>query len=114
MSVFDPQPLAKLAADMQDPRFARTFAEKYRSLLEHRVTRIIAALRDSDLIEAMDAVLSLKVASTSVGTSELAELALMIEREVRAQDAAAARTRASLLPDAARRADAALTAHLSR
>jgi len=110
--VFDPQALAKLAHDMKDRAFARSFAEKYRGLLDHRVSRITTALDAPDFIDAMDAALSLKVSSTTVGTCELAEIAQQIELDVRRQDAPAARMRASTLPEAARRADAALAQYL--
>lgn len=112
MSVFDPQALAKLAHDMKDRAFARSFAEKYRGLLDHRVDRISRALHAPDFVDAMDAALSLKVSSTTVGTCELAEIARQIELDVRRLDAAAARVRASALPDAARRAHTALEEYL--
>lgn len=110
--MFDPQALNKLAHDMKDRAFARSFAEKYRGLLDRRVDRITGALAAPDFIEAMDATLSLKVSSTTVGTCELAEIAQQIELDVRRQDAPAARMRASTLPDAARRAHAALDEYL--
>jgi hypothetical protein len=113
MSVFDPGALAKLAHDMKDLAFARAFAEKYRGLLDHRVSRITAALGKPDFVEAMDATLSLKVSSTTVGTYELAEIAQQIELDVRRQDAPAARMRASSLADAAGRAHRALDAYLT-
>jgi HPt (histidine-containing phosphotransfer) domain-containing protein len=112
VSVFDPQALTKLAHDMKDKAFARAFAVKYQRLLEHRVQRITTALSAPDFIDAMDATLSLKVSSTTVGTCELAEIAQQIELDVRRQDAPAARIRASTLPDAARRAHAALEQYL--
>jgi hypothetical protein len=113
VSVFDPQALTKLAHDMKDRAFAMSFAEKYRGLLDHRVSRITTALAEADFIDAMDATLSLKVSSTTVGTCELAEIAQQIELDVRRQDAPAARMRASTLPDAALRARAALDAYLT-
>lgn len=113
MSAFDPQALAKLARDTKDVAFARAFAEKYRSLLEHRVTRIADALGAYDFVEAMDATLSLKVSSAAVGTAELAELAQQVELEVRRQDVPAARAQAELLPAAAQRAQVALAQYLA-
>lgn len=113
MSVFDPQALAKLAHDMKDRAFARSFAEKYSRLLDSRVSRITVALRTPDFVDAMDAALSLKVSSAAVGTCELAEIAQQIERDVRRQDAPAARMRASMLPDAAHRAHVALADYLA-
>ncbi|WP_244928856.1 hypothetical protein [Nocardioides sp. W7] len=111
--MFDPQALAKLAHDMKDRSFALSFAEKYGALLDRRVARIAGALSELDIVEAMDATLSLKVSSTTVGTSELADIAQQIELDLRRQDLAAARVRASMLPDAARRAHAALDQYLA-
>lgn len=113
VSVFDPQVLTKLAHDMLDPAFARAFAEKYVGLLDHRVDRIADALSALDFIEAMDATLSLKVSSTTVGACELADVAREIEVDLRRQDLPAARTRAAVLPEAAQRAHAALQDYLA-
>ena len=113
MIVFDPQALRKIGNDLKDLAFARALAEKYRRLLPSRVQRITAALDEADFVTAMDATLSLKVASTTVGTRELAELATLIETDVRREDAGAARALASRLPEAADRADAALAEYLA-
>ncbi len=113
MDVFDPQALHTIARELRDGGFAHALAEKYRRLLPVRVERITTALEEPDFAAAMDAVLSLKVASTTVGTHELAELARLIEEDVRRRDAAGARLTAARLQDAAERADAALTEFLS-
>jgi len=113
VSVFDPQALAKLAHDMKDPAFARAFAEKYAGLLDHRVARIAEALDALDFIDGMDATLSLKVSSTTVGACELADVAREIESDLRRQDLPAARSRAVVLPEAAQRAQVALQEYLT-
>ncbi|WP_206051774.1 signal peptidase I [Nocardioides ferulae] len=109
---FDVTALRKLAADLADDDFVASFAGRYQQLLPTRVDRIATALTTADLDAALDASLSLKVASTTVGTTELHDLAEVIELNVRRQDLAAARDLAGSLAAAAARADAALTAYL--
>ncbi|CAB4709299.1 MAG: hypothetical protein F2667_07170 [Actinobacteria bacterium] len=112
MSVFDEEALIKLGRDLTNMRFALQFAQRYRTMLAQRVDRILLALQEDDAVEAMDATLSLKVASTTVGTVELADLALLIEVDVRSRELARARELAARLPDAAARADRALADYL--
>ncbi|GAA1928491.1 hypothetical protein GCM10009737_32960 [Nocardioides lentus] len=112
-AALDPSALGKLASDMEDESFARAFARRYQALLDRRVTRIDDALTEADLDKAMDALLSLKVSSTTAGTRELAALAGEIETDVRRMDLGSARRRADALRTAARRADAALSDYLS-
>ncbi|MCH1868504.1 hypothetical protein [Nocardioides sp. CFH 31398] len=104
--------LDKLASDMEDESFALAFARRYQQLLERRVSRIESALEDADLDRAMDALLSLKVSSTTAGTRELMRLATDMEADVRTMDLGSARRRADGLRDAAARADRALAAYL--
>jgi len=108
----DRSALDKLASDMEDESFALAFARRYQQLLERRVNRIESALEDADLDRAMDALLSLKVSSTTAGTRELVVLATDMEADVRTMDLGSARRRADRLRDAATRADVALTAYL--
>lgn len=112
MSIFDPHELDRLAHDVANWPFMVTFAEKYRRLLPHRVVRIVDATEAADVEVAMDAILSLRVASTIVGTHELAEMARFVEVRLRLGDVAAAQTRVRLLPAAADRADRALASYL--
>jgi hypothetical protein len=104
--------LDKLASDMEDESFALAFARRYQQLLERRVSRIESALEDADLDRAMDALLSLKVSSTTAGTRELMRLATDMEADVRTMDLGSARRRADGLRDAATRADQALATYL--
>jgi HPt (histidine-containing phosphotransfer) domain-containing protein len=108
----DRSTLRGLSRALDDDGFTRKFAGRYRELLPGRVTRIAASLRGHDVDLILDRVLSLKVSSATVGAQELAELAGLIEREVRLFDLPAARTAADALPAAALRADAALAAYL--
>ena len=110
---FDEGALRRLSHDLEDHAFVSVFAARYLEMLPTRVLRINNALHTADVEAALDATLSLKVSSTTVGTFELADLALTIEDNVRRLDVRAARATATQLPPAAVRADAALVAYLS-
>ncbi|MDO9494169.1 MAG: hypothetical protein Q7J48_00565 [Nocardioides sp.] len=112
MSTFDPRDLDQLALDSANWPFMVSFAEKYRSLLPTRVQRIVTATDAGDLDQAMDATLSLRVASSFVGTHELAEMARYVEGRLRQGDVVGALARVRLLADAAERAELALAAYL--
>ena len=111
-AVLDRTALRRLSRAVDDDVFVRKFAARYRELLPGRVARISSSLRGHDVDLVLDAVLSLKVSSATVGAQELAELAGVIEGEVRIFDLPPARTAAASLPPAALRADAALAAYL--
>jgi HPt (histidine-containing phosphotransfer) domain-containing protein len=111
--VLDREALTRLGSDIQDCEFAISFARRYCSMLDNRVRRILDALLDGDLVAAMDSVLSLKVSSSTVGTHELAHLALAVEQHVRCRDVVAARQQAAALADAADRAETALADYLA-
>ena len=111
-SALDTDALSRLAHAVGDISFPPRFAALYRALLPDRVTRIARSLVGHDLDAALDAILSLKVSSMTVGTQELAALACLIEGEVRVFDLPAARTAAGFLTAATDRADAALAAYL--
>lgn len=109
---FDVTRLRGLARDVDDQKFASVFASRYREMLTGRISRIHATLMAADVEGALDAALSLKVSSATVGTCELASLALVIEGDVRRADVLAARAAAADLMAAAARADEALAAYL--
>jgi HPt (histidine-containing phosphotransfer) domain-containing protein len=111
---FDATAVASLTGDPADPAFAAVFVSRYRALLPDRVRRTAVAVRGEDLDDALDAVLSLKVASATVGCRHLGELAGRIEERLRAGEHGAAVAAANLLPEAARRADHALEEFLAR
>jgi len=108
----DRDTLRSLSRALDDDGFTRKFAGRYRELLPARLGRISRSLQGHDVDLVLDAVLSLKVSSATVGAQELAELAGFIEADVRFFDLPAARTTAEALPAAALRADAALAAYL--
>jgi signal peptidase I len=116
----DDAALGRLADDLDDPAYPVTFAARYQQLLPQRLDRISTALGSdggpedaADLDAALDASLSLKVSSTTVGALELEQLASVIELSVRRRDVAAARSLADGLTHAGRRADRALATYLA-
>ncbi|MFC4786446.1 hypothetical protein ACT8ZV_18360 [Nocardioides sp. MAHUQ-72] len=113
VATFDETALRRISLEVDDRAFAWMFASRYRQMLIGRVARITTALQQVDVEAALDAVLSLKVASVTVGTCELADLAHQVEDDVRRQDVTAARLSASRLWPAAVRADRALGAYLA-
>lgn len=113
-TAFDADVLVRMSSDVGDHGFASVFARRYREMLAGRVSRIHQALGEADVDAALDATLSLRVSSTTVGTHELAQLALVIEGSIRRLDVLDARTVAALLPGVAARADEALAAYLAR
>lgn len=113
MNVLDDQVITGLVRDLADRAFAVSFVDCYRRMLDSRVGRIAAALESADLDSAMDAVLSLKTSSATVGARELARLARLLEHDVRRADLGGAQSTVALLPDAARRADLALASYVA-
>jgi hypothetical protein len=112
VSSFDPSALDRLALDVADRPFMVTFAHTYRRLLPQRVRRLVTAISEGDLDGALDATLSLRVASAIVGAHELVEMASHLEDRIRTGDLAGADRGARLVPDAAHRTDHALAAYL--
>lgn len=110
--VLDLRALENLAEEMESLSVAVHFAEKYAGLLPSRVARIHDTLDSGDLHRALDAVLSLKVTSTTVGAYELEQLAAAIEVRVRAHDLEGARSLAAGLGEPADRTSRALGDYL--
>lgn len=108
---FESEALDRLGAEL-DPDYVPVLASRYASLLPGRIRRIREALTVNDLDQALDASLSLKVSSSTVGTRELETLAHIIELDVRRADLDGARRTATSLEDAAARAEHALTEYL--
>ena len=113
VATFDEGALRRISDEVDDRHFVWLFARRYRQLLLGRVSRITSALQRHDEDAALDAVLSLKVASATVGAGELAELAAGLEDDVRRSDLTAARLHAGRLWPAAQRADRALAGYLA-
>lgn len=112
-AAFDADAVSSLTGDPGDRAFAVVFVTRFRGLLPERVRRIGAALATDDVDEAMDAVLSLKASSATVGALELADLASDLQQHLRRGDVAQAMLVESLLADAVERADRALGRYLS-
>ncbi|ABL81558.1 MULTISPECIES: Hpt domain-containing protein [unclassified Nocardioides] len=115
--VFDPAALAGLTGHARDEEFARVLVDHYLRLLPERLGRVGAALADEDpdaaLAAAMDAVLSLKVASRTLGAHELGTLAAEVERHLRLRDLPGADAAAAALAPAASRLERVLADHLA-
>jgi HPt (histidine-containing phosphotransfer) domain-containing protein len=112
-AVFDPSALHSLTGHDRDEELALVLAGRYLRLLPERVRRIAAALHAQDPDEAMDAVLSLKVSSDTLGARELGALGATLERHLRLVDLVAARAASRALVPAAKRLERALTAYLA-
>lgn len=100
---FDEQVLHRLAEQLSDERPAVAFATGYLEQLDHRVTRLRSALDQGDQEQSMDAALSLKVSSATVGARELESLAVAVEGLLRTGRTAAALRVGAALPAAAAR-----------
>jgi hypothetical protein len=113
VSTLDPTSLERLAQDVSSLPFMVSFAERYQGLLPQRVHRVLTAITDGDLDQALDAALSLRVSSAFVGALELVDLARHVETHLRTGDLAAATERAHAISEAAPRTALALTDYLS-
>lgn len=110
--VFDASAVDSLTGHAGDREFALVFVTRFRRILPERVRRIVATIADHDAADAMDAVLSLKAASGTLGAGELFELGARMEACLRHLDLLGAAAVAEELPAAAERAYHALTAYL--
>ncbi len=116
MAVFDPNTLLDLVDDEDAQPFALHLARTYQRLLGQRVSRVVAAVGRAphvDLVDSLDAVLSLKVSSAMTGVEDLATMAGTIEESIRSGDIGRAREEVARLPRAAAHADRALSAYLA-
>lgn len=68
--LFDPHVIRTLASTVGNKDLALRFLTDYFDLLPRRKHRIINALQDNDPEAAMDAILSLKIASAMVGAHD--------------------------------------------
>lgn len=87
----DPGVLRHLAGSLDSPGIASRFASDYVDMWEMRRSRLDAALAVNDFPATVDAVISLRVASTMVGGHRLAWLARQVEDAVNRGDFAVAR-----------------------
>lgn len=86
ISMFDPERLLLLAAEVEDGNAVTGFAATYLELLPGRIGRIQQALGQRDAAAAMDAVLSLKVSSSMTGARALEQLCRDLEHALREND----------------------------
>ncbi|GAC1492751.1 MAG: hypothetical protein NVS2B15_12900 [Pseudarthrobacter sp.] len=78
--------LAELEAEVDGPELARGFARDYAAMWDQRFSRLAAAVRAQDRKAALDAVISLPIASAMVGGVRLAMLAQSLEDAIRHDD----------------------------
>jgi HPt (histidine-containing phosphotransfer) domain-containing protein len=78
--------LEDLGEEVGSPEIARKFANDYAGMWVRRQSRIAASVQREDQAAALDAVISLKVASAMVGGSRLAHLAAALESVLRLGD----------------------------
>jgi hypothetical protein len=78
-ALFDPQAIHTLARNLGNNALALRFLSDYLALLPRRKIRIIDAIRDDDPETAMDAILSLKIASSMVGAHDAEDRSLVLQ-----------------------------------
>jgi HPt (histidine-containing phosphotransfer) domain-containing protein len=78
--------LAELEAELDGPELARGFARDYAAMWDQRFSRLAAAVHAHDRKAALDAVISLRIASAMVGGVRLAKLAQSLEDAIRHDD----------------------------
>lgn len=78
--------LQDLAEQLAHPAVAQNFARDYATLWTQRYQKLAAALDRQDVPAALDAVISMKIASAMVGGLRLARLAEQLEHFIRSGD----------------------------
>lgn len=112
LPAFDPAVLTALVDALQDSSATERFVRAYLAMLPTRVGRIQDAVGRDDPTAAMDAVLSLKVSSATVGARQLQALACDLEAHLRGHVLVPACEVASRLTAAADRTRCDLERHL--
>lgn len=82
----EPEILAELEAELEGPELAHGFARDYAALWDQRFSRLTAAVQDQDRVAALDAIISVRIASAMVGGIRLATFAQALEDCVRGSD----------------------------
>ncbi len=82
----EPDILAELEEELDGPELALGFARDYASLWDQRFSRLAAAVHTKDRPVALDAVISLRIASAMVGGIRLSVLAQALEDAIRGSD----------------------------
>lgn len=97
--IFHPGALLDIADHMDGPTVPRQYALTFLEMLQTRINRILATIGNNDAMDAMDAVLSLKVSSHMVGALSMESICAGLERNILNNDMAAAAHNARVLPD---------------
>jgi hypothetical protein len=82
----EPDILAELEEELDGPELALGFARDYASLWDQRFGRLSTAVHTEDRPAALDAIISLRIASAMVGGIRLSVLAQALEDAVRRSD----------------------------
>jgi hypothetical protein len=82
----EPAILAELEEELDGPQLAQEFARDYAALWDQRFSKLSAAVSIQDRPASLDAVISLRIASSMVGGLRLAVLAQALEDAVRSGD----------------------------
>lgn len=78
--------LDQLEEEFEDKSGYRSFVEKYIHLWPTRYRRLAAAVQDSDLHQAIDIALSIRIASSMAGATRLGQLSEDIGTKLRMKD----------------------------
>lgn len=108
MAIFDMSAVCRLESETGSRAFVRRFVGTYQRMLLPRVERLVDAVRDGDVAEALDAGASLRVSSVMMGATELAELSAALIEDLKTDDLPAAQGKISLLTRAALQTRAAI------
>lgn len=71
--------LHELEEELDDPGRAHAFAEDYAAIWDERYLRLVDAVQHGDTSASLDALLSVRTASTLIGAARLANLAADLE-----------------------------------
>ena len=109
-AVFDGAVAEQLADELGEREAVGRITRRYREALPGRVRRLSRACGAMDAEQAMDAVLSLKVTSATVGASAMSGVAGLVEKAVAERDWSAALGALSVVAGLAPGTDEALAA----
>lgn len=79
LPLVDPRILHRLEEEFEDPGPAHSFVRDFVSFWDERYARLSEAVRLRDADASLDAVLSVRIASSMIGASRLADLAAELE-----------------------------------
>ncbi|GAB3518061.1 Hpt domain-containing protein [Arthrobacter monumenti] len=102
LGALSPATFCKLADELDNISGAVNFITTFLELLPRRVTRILQAVQSSNDLEAMEAVLSLKVTSAMAGAHSMEELCVLLETALNSGNSAEASRATAELSNATR------------